>query len=280
MPPRTDTQPVFILGSPRSGTSVLAWALAQHDKMWTGPEADFHYYLSRSGALEEAWTKATARTDGWLAVHQVGRAEFMAAIGLGIDRLFLSRSGGKRWVDSTPANSLVGPQLAELFPGARFLHVVRDGRAVVASMLNSGFNVPFSSDFACACQTWVHFAGQALKFERLRPQRVLQVRQEQISSDAQTVMDCVQRFCALKPADGPAQFLQTNRINSSWGNKTAQKVHKAKPSSVPPVEPWRGWTRSQEATFHRVAGPLMAELGYAASKPVDEPVAPAHEADR
>ena len=50
--------------------------------------------------------------------------------------LLTRTSNGRRWIDQTPANTLVVDRLAEMFPGARFLHILRDGRRVVHSMIN------------------------------------------------------------------------------------------------------------------------------------------------
>ena len=46
--PLPGTRSVFVIGSPRSGTSVLAWTLAQHPDMCTGPEADFFEKLKET----------------------------------------------------------------------------------------------------------------------------------------------------------------------------------------------------------------------------------------
>ena len=49
------------------------------------------------------------------------------------------RAGASRWCEKTPRNLLYADRLAAVFPDLRFLHIVRDGRDVVASMLDKGF---------------------------------------------------------------------------------------------------------------------------------------------
>ena len=56
------------------------------------------------------------------------------------------KSRGKRWVDQSPSYTLIASELARLFPDAQFLHIVRDGRRVVNSMIRSGFEEPWASD--------------------------------------------------------------------------------------------------------------------------------------
>lgn len=254
---------VFILGSPRSGTSVLAWAIAQHADMCTGPEADFPYYLLRASSdLEQAWELAHRRADGWLAVNHVEKEEYLASLGFGIDQLFLSRSGGRRWVEQSPGNTLVAPKLATMFPNTQFLHIIRDGRAVVNSLINSGFHSRAAQDFRSACETWAHFVRKGLETNVLMPGRLLEIRHERLSEDPETVMREVQEFLQLEPSGAPARFLRTNRINSSYGNTFPEDIRRPKPDSVLPKAPWRQWTRKQKALFLEIAHNTMIELGY------------------
>lgn len=59
-----------------------------------------------------------------------------------VDRLFgpaVERAGASRWCEKTPRNLLYADRLAAVFPDLRFIHIVRDGRDVVSSMLEKGF---------------------------------------------------------------------------------------------------------------------------------------------
>ena len=133
------TRQVFILGSPRSGTSALAWALAQHPELWTSAESDFLIHLFRRGRIRGAWEQASERPDGgWLQKNQVDYPEFAQFIGIGIDALFRSRSKDLIWVDQTPGHTLMADILKDMFPFARFVHIIRDGRAVVNSSYDKG----------------------------------------------------------------------------------------------------------------------------------------------
>ena len=174
----------FILGCPRSGTSVLSWAIAQHADFWTSAESDVLQLLFGNGHLHRAYKTAYERPDhGWLYKNKVTFREFCAYLGLGADQLFSSRAGGRRWVDATPGHTLMAHELALLFPRASFVHIVRDGRAVVNSMIQSGFDAKWASDFNLACETWTHFVRTGSRFERQCRERVLRVRHEQLVAD-------------------------------------------------------------------------------------------------
>ncbi len=255
------TRAAFVIGSPRSGTSILAWAVAQHPDMCTGPEADFPYYFGQSGEFDRVWDLCTTRKDGWLVRHGVEREEYLACLGLGLDQLFQRRSEGRRWVDSTPANVLVGPKLALLFPNAQFLHIVRDGRFVVNSLMKSGFDIEAASDFTVATKTWATFVKAGRAFEDASPERVLEVRQERLEEDPESVMREVQEFLGLEHSDGLAEFLRTHRINSSYGAAARDDLQETRPARVSKT-PWKDWSAKEKTTFSEIATETMVELGY------------------
>ena len=259
--PFPGTRSVFVIGSPRSGTSVLAWAVAQHRDMWTGPEADFPYQFGRTREFDRIWNLCARRESGWLARHEVTREEYLACIGLGLDQLFRRRSKGRRWVDSSPANVLVGPKLAQLFPNATFLHIVRDGRWVVNSLMKSGIDVRATKDFTTATKTWRTYVTAGREFEAAHPERVLEVRQDRLERDPESVMREVQAFLDLEHSDKPAEFLRTRRINSSYANTLRENLKVTNPDAVPKA-PWRHWSPSEKDTFRSIAMETMAELGY------------------
>ncbi len=253
---------VFVIGSPRSGTSVMAWALAQHEAFATGPETDFLYYLTRGRFAEEAFDVARVRDDGWLAKAGVEKSEFLAAFGLGFDLLLRSRAPGKRWIDQTPACAMVCPQLAAMFPRARFVHMLRDGRATVSSMLASGFDSRIAKDFDFACQTWARCAGDAWAFTRERPDLCIKVRQEDLALDPEATLGKVQGFLGVEPAPAVVAFARKGRLNSSWGNSRPEDVRTHKPESAMAKEPWKSWSSGERARFHKIAGSTMRRVGY------------------
>ena len=259
--PFPGSRAVFVIGSPRSGTSVLAWAIAQHPDMFTGPEVDFTYHFGLSREFDRIWERCAERESGWLSRHDITRDEFVAFVGLGLDQLVRRRSKGRRWVDSTPANVLVGPMLARLFPNAKFVHIVRDGRWVVNSLMKSGIDVRAARDFSTATKTWRTYVNAGREFANAHPGRVMEVRQEMLERDPESVMRSVQRFLGLKHLDKPAAFLKTRRINSSYATTLRENLKETSPDAVPKA-PWRGWSASEKDIFRSIATQTMAELGY------------------
>ena len=271
----TCPDPIFIIGSPRSGTSILAWSLAEHSELWTEAESDIFYYLLRDGSLENAYETSVARTDGsWLRNQGVGLEEFLVHLGLGLNVMLTGTSNGRRWIDQTPANTLVVDRLAEMFPGARFLHILRDGRRVVHSMINfhramgdpeavermkdAGRLPPWTTDFGDACRTWTRFVRIATDFGRRHPDRMHTLTNEGLITDPEDTMRGVLEFLAVPQEPGPARFLRENRINSSFAAS-------GRSAQAPPAlsEPWREWLPEQREAFLENAGETMIECGLA-----------------
>jgi hypothetical protein len=265
--------PIFIIGAPRSGTSILAWSLAQHTELYTENESDIFFYLLKDGQLERAFEIAISRPDGsWLANHQIDLVQFLAYLGLGLNALFTATSSGLRWVDQTPANTIVVDRLAEMFPGARFLHLLRDGRRVVHSMINfhrtfgdpetaermkqAGRLPPWAVDFRDACHTWERLTRLASNFCRQHSERAFTVRNERLITDPDDAMNEVLEFLGVAREAAPVQFLRTHRINSSFA-PSGRSEH------APPelTEPWNEWPAEQRYVFFDEAGEQMVARG-------------------
>jgi SAM-dependent methyltransferase len=154
-----------VVGSPRSGTSVFTWALGQHPNLFPIEESN---WMSKFAI--DLWSTyglgAGRGNRSHLTSMGIEREEFYAECGRLIDGLIhrnreqfeqlsylhsvdhpeeineafqISRVPDEpktRWVDGTPEYSLGIVALRKLFPDARFIHLVRDARPVVKSLVN------------------------------------------------------------------------------------------------------------------------------------------------
>jgi len=156
--------PIFIVGSPRSGTSILTWCLGQHPNILPSEESDWLGPFSlQVGAHHELGSARGERSQ--LSALGIERAEMFSGFGDAIDAMILghrrrleelnrltalrdpqqvhaefavSRNVDEpkaRWVDGTPEYSLYICGLQQLFPRAKFVHILRDADDVAASML-------------------------------------------------------------------------------------------------------------------------------------------------
>lgn len=120
-------RPVFIIGAPRSGTSMLYAILRRSDQLthWPGEahevwEADYHPALR-----------------GW-GSNALDESDIEPAAAARIKRSFFLVTGGRRrLIDKTPRNALRLGFIDALFPDARYVYLQRDGRDNVNSLINA-----------------------------------------------------------------------------------------------------------------------------------------------
>jgi len=253
--------PVIIIGSPRSGTTVLAWALDQHPELVAFGESQILVELFGTGNLGRNYNREGKSS--FLRRHGIDQQQFLADVGLGFNRLFTRAAGGKRWVDQTPYHTLMLPWLAGMFPGAKFIHILRDGRRVVHSMINKtahfGVKGPkWSEDFEAACRTWVQYSKTATAFEAENPDRCITVRNEDLVQDPEPGFRRMLSFLGLPYDPATAAFFATNRINSSFGHNSPGV------GAVDTLtEPWTQWDEPHKRVFIDIAKETMVSYGIA-----------------
>ena len=243
-------RPIFVVGAPRSGTSILTWALGQHPNILPTEEGPgLGPFAVAVGVYCAIGNGRGARSQ--LSALGVGRAEFYAAFGDAIDRLTLghraelerlseaaarddpAQTSGRfavsrgahepkeRWVDGTPELSFYICGLNRLFPQAKFVHVLRDVRQVAASML--GFRhddgVALAQTTEEACDYWLRATQACLLAQRaLGPEKIYRLRYEDLVADPEAALRNGCAFLGEEFAPACVEPL-AERINSSHVDK-------------------------------------------------------------
>lgn len=124
---------IFIVGAPRSGTTWLHQLLATHPDVATGGEA--HIFCEGLSALfdNHAGADPNMGLSTWLT-----RPELVALVRQLVDGVFTTmrdavRPGATRILDKTPNHVPYAAHLADVYPDASFVHIIRDARDSVAS---------------------------------------------------------------------------------------------------------------------------------------------------
>ena len=224
-------KPVFVVGSPRSGTSILTWCLGQHPNMFPVPESNWMGDFAISVAIGHQI--GAARGDrSILSAMDISQDELFAILGRSINDLILrhrkdlerkrqvtseesERKG--RWVDGTPEYSFHICGLRKLFPKALFIHLVRDVRSVVRSMLN--FRLVAGHDLVNneqeAYNYWFRTVSSCLLAERAYgPRVVLRLRYSDLLNAPEIAMRSVLEFIGERYTTACLNPLE-KRINSS-----------------------------------------------------------------
>ncbi len=265
---------VFVVGAPRSGTTALAHALANHSDFWTSEETHILYWLYGDGRFVqefERWRTDRASAT-WLRAQDVSAEEFLSYVGLGLNALFKQRSWGKRWIDHTPYYVLMIDALASMFPDATFIHILRDGRSVVNSMINVGatlsadeqsqmqageFLPPWSTDFRAACKAWRESVEAGAGARERHPRRLLEVRHDELSNDPESGFRAIYGFLAAEYESRPVDYWHSNRVNSSFAGvkKTRSRLSESEGA-------WTSWSKEQRQVFIEEVGDTMMSCGF------------------
>ena len=243
-------KPVFIVGAPRSGTSLFRQALGCHPQLWTSEAGD--YLQPLFNALVEAWRQGNRYGRyQWLAAQGVSEDEFWRYAGLGFNALFSSRAGSRVWIEKTPDYSRYIVPLSLLFPGARFIHIHRDGRQAVNSMKQR-----WGWSHRRACRLWQDCTSGVLQFRENQPHRILTLASEQLLQQPHTAYDRVFQFLKLEPDAGCARFIEQQQSALIDDNPVAATDPKARPAVR------RRWNWVQKQWFEHTCGRLQGKLGY------------------
>jgi len=274
--------PFFIVGCRRSGTTLLRLMLDRHPGIAIPPESHFipplWKHRRRYGSdgrltdvdrfLSDLGSQTRFRLWG-LPIEAV-RSELdrtgEPTIDAGLSasfRAYARREGKQRWGDKTPNYVEHLSTLDRLFPGAQFIHLVRDGRDVAASML--------------AMQDWHHTAAtpafywrQALQQVRAaRPvlgKRLVEVRYEALIEDTDAEL---RGLCTFLGVDFDPAMLESDWHEIEKVPEAERHMHGR--VGLPVTSGLRDWRRDLDRAsireFEAIAGRELHAYGYELSGP-------------
>jgi hypothetical protein len=161
------------------------------------------------------------------------------------------------WIDHTPTNFRRALTLLRMFPEARFVHLVRDGRAVAASLLPLDWG---PNNALHAAEFWMARCAAGLAAEsQLGPDRVLRLRYEDLVGDPGPTLRAIASFAGLdyEPAMAEGSGLQPNQYHERQHRLVGHPPDRSR------VNGWRqSLTPRQIEIFEAEAGEFLTTLGY------------------
>lgn len=270
---------VFVVGCPRSGTTLVQQLLNAHPAVRIGPETHFvHRFWQRRASYgdldsDEGWERLVRDVAAIPELADIGidGADLEARAGnvvrhpgrLLATLLDLFAGDAEVTGEKTPNHLLYMPLLQEWVPGARFIHVLRDPRAVVSSWRA----VPWSSGTAYGdAAIWRHYIRTAEQ-NPPGPGTLLVVRYEALVADpaAET-----RRICEFLELPHEARMLEHYRSEplALDVEREPWKRRAGEPISAAPADRWqRELTRWRVLQVEATVGGFLERSGYTAMWP-------------
>ncbi len=167
------------------------------------------------------------------------------------------RSGRGVWVEHSPFNAQYAETLFELFPDARLVHLVRDGRAVAASVMKLEWG---PNEIHVAAPWWAHRLSFGLGAEsHFGPERVRRVRYEDLITKPEETLESL---CPFLGIDYSETMLAADGLRVPGFTTDFHRLVGSRPDPAR-VEAWRSdLSRRQIEIFENVTGELLSYLGY------------------
>ena len=270
----------FFVGCGRSGSTLLRAMFNAHPEMAVPDEVAFIIRYSRPHrAVEYGWPRrfdagrcadlivADSSFRRWALTEPEARdalrdpppASFPAAIRRLYGRV-AAREGKSRYGDKTPMHVLHLRRLGWLFPEARFVHIIRDGRDVASSYATTAWGPQSVEESAVR---WRRSVRRGLHDgRRLGPERYREVRYEAHVAEPESELRTLCRFLELDWDDTMLRYPEkaAEVITATRFPDAHQRL------LLPPTPGLRDWRRDMArqdvVRFEAIAGSVLDELGY------------------
>ncbi|HTP84486.1 MAG TPA: tetratricopeptide repeat protein [Alphaproteobacteria bacterium] len=235
--------PVFIVGMPRSGTTLIEQILASHSKVFGGGELSaFSDVMATFSGLDDALAGADpAAADA--ALRDVGERYVGAIKALA--------PGAERITDKMPANFRLAGLIHLALPNARIIHARRNPIDTCLSCFGRAFSgdQPFTYDLAELGRYYRAYDALMAHWRRVLPERTfLEVNYEDVVGDLEGQARRIVAHCGLEWDEACLQFYRTERlVRTASATQVRQPIYKTS------VGRWRA--------YGELLRPLLTALG-------------------
>lgn len=283
---RRSKAPVFVLGCPRSGTTVLYHMLlsAGGFAVYRAESNIFNLLSPRFGGLRSrssrekclrAWMQSKLFRVSGLTSEEIHDKLVDNCRSAGdCLRIFMEelarKQGVERWADCTPDHLLYVREIKREIPEALVIHIIRDGRDVALSFARQGWSHPLPWDrdqrLGVAALYWSWIVGEGRKHGFALGEDYLEVRYENVVENPRELLKQVSGFID--------QDLDYNRIQQvGIGSVSAPNTSfGADVDGFNPVGRWRNKISApQLGMLESLIGDRLQELGYELSHKSERP---------
>lgn len=279
--------PIFVVGHPRSGSTLLASQLGRHPNIAALPET--HFFDSSYAGMFTARARATRSLDALLdwtlerniRIHdlKLAREEVAGRVADGgeltikavLDAVLAitrEQSGKGRVLEKTPRHIEHIDRILDWYPQARIICILRDSRDAIQSLIDAKWT---HSDPRRHALFWNWSVAEGLRQQARHPQSVLVVRYEDLLGDHEATLQRILEFVGedsdlgfLATASSPETIPEWER---DWKSKAGAAIdpsmaYKWRRDPAPRHVRWTAWTeRGLERLGHGTEVPGFPTAG-------------------
>ena len=217
-----EDKPIFILGMPRSGTTLVEQIISSHTKV-TG-----------AGELSYMADQAKQFKGGLLAFHKrfprMGEAHWQALAQAYLSGLNGYDEGKAHITDKMPHNFLNVGMISKLLPNAKIIHCKRNPVANCLSLYKAYFGGKNSHPYAYHLKDLAHYHNLyedlMAHWRKALPGRFYEVSYEQLTSNQEHESRQLIEYCGLEWQDACLDFHQTERkVKTASAFQVRQPMH-------------------------------------------------------
>lgn len=258
---KQNNNPIFVGGASRSGTTLIRVILDSHPRIYCGPElavgsvwfqlykkmqrhALSGYLSHNSGSIQNLFKK------GWLSLTQQN---------------FLN-STKQRLAEKTPTNCFHFESIHEIFPDSPIIHVIRDGRDVVCSLLSQKWidlstqQIPdYTIDPVKACELWKNMVSAGLHSQATLADKYIELRYEDLIEDPESTL---KNLMLMIHEDYYPELLEFYKTDRNLADEASAKQVNKKLYSTSKSRWKRDFNKQLAEIFQQICGDLLIQLGY------------------
>ena len=270
--PIETSKPIFIVGMNGSGTTMLLDCLDNHPDIFGFDRETkiIPYFIQSAGKYGDLsqddnfikmWEdflnisffkyvnkgKKVPLPENWLDAPRS-----VAGVIDGTFNYFAEKDGKSRWCEKTPMHAQHICLLAETFPGAKFIHIIRDGRACAASFHRRWGFIPELTVYR-----WKHTVQEAQRQGNTIPDRYFELHYEELSDDPETWL---RKVCSFLQVPYDQRIITLSRVHRHSGSSD-MVITKHE-------EYWRDYFSTDKINdLDLIAGKAIHYLGYKTKHP-------------
>jgi hypothetical protein len=265
-----DKEFIFIVGSPRSGTTWLHTILSGHPKVASIAPVELTHFSNYIPSLIRIWNnqKKNLAKNPW--EHGLASIwsddefdHFLRSFTRDVYRKILDKNPGATHIaDKHPNYSNFLPAITKVLPNARIVHIIRDGRDVVVSSKSVNKRRGFMhAETEVMAKKWKTFVTNAIGYRG--NENYFELKYEDLLGNNRALLADLFRFCGLEATeDFLGETINRNKLDKNPVSSANTAINSIRENKK---EIYRSnLTLEERYIFALIAGDLLKKLGYEA----------------